>query len=97
MGLLIGSVSAIIQTVELLSQHELVLNNQVLALIDQCVQIPADFDISYPNTKVRRIIAGISSIEFKSDPQLFNRILMTSSISIWKFLILRSLRKPFLN
>ncbi len=52
MGLLIGSVSAIIQTVELLAQHELVLNSQVLALVEQCAQLPADFDISYPNVKV---------------------------------------------
>lgn len=64
MGLLIGSVSAIIQTVELLSQHELVLNNQVLSLIEQCAQMPADFDISYPNTKASIYFAFYKVILF---------------------------------
>jgi hypothetical protein len=53
MGLLVGSVTTLIQTVEMIAEHKLIINEKVLKMIEYCIDIPADFDISFPNIKVR--------------------------------------------
>ena len=56
MGLIVGSVMTIVQTVEVLACNKWMINDKVMAMVAACSEIPVDFDISFPNGKVIKII-----------------------------------------